>query len=128
MKLLASLFVMLLLVASSGAVAVAGLLPPEERAKALTDRMKDGLGLSEAQAAQIATINLEHARQVDVLRTRRTTTHDENVADLRDAKVDREAKFKAVLDAKQWALYQQKKDDLNKDYKAWAKERHSQGD
>jgi hypothetical protein len=126
MKLWASLLVCVVLcLPASGARADGGFLPSENRAKFMTDRMTSVLGLTADQVTKVAALNLETARKIDEIRLRHAPTHDENEADIRDAKKDRENLLHEILDAKQWELYVQKKGSLNEEQKAWAQQQHA---
>src|SRR5262245_39988508 len=88
-----------LLCSALGSTALAAPLPPEERAKFRTDRLKAMLELSEAQTKQVAEINLEMARKLYALRTSpdHSKSRDEIEADGRDIKKDAETALHGVL-------------------------------
>ncbi len=99
---------------------------PEERAKAVTDRMKEKLALSDEQYQQVYDINLKAEKQLEELRKEREAMREE-------AKGEREAmreKMKAHHEA--WKEVQKEREEairaeLNEEqrekYDRWIEER-----
>ena len=76
---------------------------PEDRAKRLTEMMKDSLSLTAAQEPRVATINLKYARKNEELRKIADTTARRKA--FQDSNKQKDAELKVVLTPKQFAKY-----------------------
>jgi hypothetical protein len=86
--------------------------PAEERATNSSQKMKTKLGLDDAQTAKVHDINLEIAKKNDAIRENTSLTREQKMAQLKETQASRNAQYKEVLTADQYAKYE-----------AWEKEK-----
>ncbi|WP_343634206.1 hypothetical protein [Fluviicola sp.] len=86
--------------------------PAEERAANSAQKMKTKLGLDDAQTTKIHDINLGIAQKNDAIRDNTSLTREQKMTQLRDNQNARNAQYKEVLTADQYAKYE-----------AWEKEK-----
>ena len=86
--------------------------PAEERATASAQKMKTKLGLDDAQTTRIHDINLGIAQKNDAIRDNTSLTREQKMAQLKETQNARNAQYKEVLTADQYAKYE-----------AWEKEK-----
>lgn len=86
--------------------------PAEERATNSAQKMKTKLGLDDAQTAKIHDINLGIAQKNDAIRDNTSLTREQKMAQLKENQNARNAQYKEVLTADQYAKYE-----------AWEKEK-----
>jgi hypothetical protein len=82
----------------------------EERARFQTEWMKQSLGLSDDQQAQVDPLNLKYARQMDGVKN-----ISGKFAKLKKAKSimdEKDKELKKILNKDQYQLYQDKKEEL----------------
>lgn len=83
---------------------------PEERAKLLTQWMKENLQLTDAQMEKASAINLEYAQKMETLKS-----IDSKLGRFRKFKElssEKDSCLKNLLTTEQYSLYQEKKQEL----------------
>jgi hypothetical protein len=86
--------------------------PAEERANASAQKMKTKLGLDDAQTTKIHDINLGIAQKNDAIRDNTSLTREQKMTQVKENQNSRNAQYKEVLTADQYAKYE-----------AWEKEK-----
>ncbi len=95
----------------------------EERAKANTEKMKKELSLSDEQAAQAYTANLERAKVVDEFREKNKEEKKEERERIRTAQEKHKAEMKQILTADQYTKWEQWQSEKKEQNRERAKER-----
>lgn len=95
---------------------------PEERAKSLTDKMKEELVLTDAQYQPIYDLNLKYAKQNDEI-AGSSEGKRAKIKQIRSAQSNKEEELKAILTEEQYQKYGAMKDEL----KSKAKEAYKKG-
>lgn len=80
--------------------------PAEERATNSAQKMKTKLGLDDAQTAKIHDINLGIAQKNDAIRDNTSLTREQKMTQLKENQNARNAQYKEVLTADQYAKYE----------------------
>lgn len=84
-------------------------LTPEERAKRLTDRQRQNLGLSDEQYKQLLEINTNHALKHEAQYQEAQKAREQRQAMAKEIEASRDAEMRKVLTDEQYAKYQQNK-------------------
>jgi hypothetical protein len=84
---------------------------PAERAKAQTAMMKTKLGLSEAEAAKVAPINLKYAEKMEPI-IKGTEGPLIRMKSMRGVEEAKEAELKGVLTADQYTKFEASKEEM----------------
>lgn len=84
----------------------------EERASKATEKMTTQLGLDDSQKAKIQEVNLGIAKKNDAIRENTSLTREQKMAQVKQNHDARDAQYKEILSADQYAKYQ-----------AWEKEK-----
>lgn len=95
----------------------------EERAKMMTDRQKENLGLTDEQYKKVLEINTNHALKHEGQRAEAQKAREERQAMAQKIEESREAELRKVLNDEQFAKLQQNKQQM----KEKAQERKTQG-
>lgn len=82
----------------------------EERAQKITDKMKTEFKLSDEQTRKIASVNLEKAKEMDVLREENKSHREQMKNKLQTIQEEREQEYKKILSSEQFATYNKKKE------------------
>ncbi len=93
-------------------------LTPEQRAQQMTDRQKENLGLSEEQYKKVLEINTNKALQHEALRMDAQKAREQRQAAAKEIESSRDAEYRKVLNAEQFAKYQQQKQEQMEKAKA----------
>ena len=99
--------------------------PAEERARQLTEKMKEKLGLTEEQVPAVTEINLRAATQIDTI-IHSGGSRRERLEELRSVQQQRDKELEKVLTKEQWKQYVAIKDELKAEAKTRAKELRKQ--
>jgi len=83
---------------------------PEERAQKQTERLTEELALSEAQATEVAAINLDYAAKMNALKEA-STERGANREAFKTLRTEQQTAIKAVLTADQVTAYEAMKSD-----------------
>ena len=81
-------------------------MPPEERAKHITERMSKNLKLDEQKAKQVGDINLYFMQKTAKIRQDASLKRDQKMQQMQTAMQERETKLKALLSPEQYQLHQ----------------------
>lgn len=92
-------------------------LSPEEKARAMTDRQKEKLGLSDTQEADMYALNLKYTYEMTEIRQEGRSRS--TLRKLKDMGARRDEEAKAFLSPEQFTQYQQ----MNAEMRARVKER-----
>lgn len=122
------LFVLLFTVFAFGIImpAAAQTKSSEDRARALTDRMKENLTLSEDQYSKVYNINLAFVNKTSSLRDS-GGGRLAKARKLKDADGERDKALKGVLTEEQYKTYKNQKDENRQEMKKRLKERRENG-
>jgi len=99
----------------------------EERARRLTDQMKEQLGLTEEQMPRVAEINLRIAKQVDDIRVAAGGNRSERANQVRSAQAQRDKELKPILTREQWEKYEKMLEEMRSKARDRAREYRRQG-
>lgn len=95
----------------------------EERAKMMTDRQKENLGLTEEQYKKVLEINTNHALKYEAQRAEVQKAREARMNTAKDIEASREAELRKVLNDEQFNKMQQNKQQMREK----AQERKTQG-
>ncbi|MBF9255212.1 DUF4890 domain-containing protein [Pontibacter sp. 172403-2] len=93
---------------------------PEERAAQRTEKLSKQLGLSKSQEKKLLALNLENIREMQAMRAnhnkgdKRSTEQREH---LKASREKRDAALKDILTKKQYAQYQQQREEMKAQHK-----------
>ncbi len=96
-------------------------LTPEERAQMQTEWMKESLQLNDSQLLKIEALNLEYALKME--KVKGINGNLKKLKAVRKISEEKDKKLKMLLDEKQFALYLDKRKELQKQAREMAKER-----
>lgn len=82
-------------------------MPPEERAKNMTERMSKSLKLDEQKAKQVSDINLYFVQKTAKIHQDATLKRDQKMQQMQAAMQEREEKLKALLSPEQYQRHQE---------------------
>lgn len=82
-------------------------MPPEERAKQMTERMSKNLKLDEQKAKQIGDINLYFVQKTAKIHQDAALKRDQKMQQMQVAMQERDAKLKALLSPEQYQRHQE---------------------
>ena len=94
---------------------------PEERAQMQTEWMKENLQLNDSQLVKVDSLNLEYALKMEKIKNINGNLNKLKAA--RKISEEKDEKLKMLLDEKQYALYLDKRKELQKQARKMAKER-----
>jgi len=99
----------------------------EERARRLTDRMKERLGLTEEQIPRVAEVNLRIAKQVDDIRSASEGSRSELSSNVRSLQEQRNKELKEILNGEQWKEYEKMQEEMRSKGRDRGKEYRGKG-
>lgn len=99
----------------------------EERASSITEKMNSRLTLDESQKAKIQEVNLGIAKKNDAIRQNTSLTREQKMAQMKENQDARNAQYKEILSADQYAKYEAWEKEKREKMEAKRAERQQQG-